>query len=102
MVEYKWIPKSLKASQIGPSPAIQRRSVNSLDSQDTIDTSSKVIQRSHAPYLISRKRPLCGTGENHSIRPLKNSKPECALAPSSHNLTLKNRSSSKPTHRLMA
>src|SRR6266403_2301170 len=102
MVEYKWTPKSLKASQTGPSPAIQRKSVNSLDSQDTIGTSSKDIQRSHVPYLILRKRPLYGTGENHNTRPLKNSKPECALAPSSHNPTSKNRSSSKPTHQLMA
>src|SRR6266403_4925620 len=102
MVEYRWTPKSSKASQTGPFPVTQQRSVNFSDSQDTTVTSSKVTQKSHALYWISQKRPSYGTGESHNTKHLKNSKLECAPAPSSHNPTSTNHFSFKPMHRLMA
>src|SRR6266481_9039540 len=99
--KYKWTQRNLKASQIGQYPKTPLKSANSSDSQVTTATSFKVILKSHALYLTSPKRQSFGTGENHNIKPSKNSKHACVHVQSSHNQISTNHSSFKQMHQLM-
>src|SRR6266403_954710 len=102
MAGSRWTQRNSKASLTGPFPVTRQKSINSLGSQPTTDTSSRDTQKSHDHYWTLQKRPSFGTGENHNTKHSKNLKRACAPALSSHNLTSINPSSFKLTHRPMA